>query len=125
MEFLLLFLLGGIGLTSIIVDSEFFAGPKTWFAEKITKRAEELGDEAAKTDRKLYWMRKLNYLLNCYQCMGFWVGFFLAMFMSPLAGYTGLWHLLEWVICGGAISFTTQIGMALFNYLNVEYGPKQ
>jgi len=122
MEFLL-FLLAGIGLTSIIVDSEFFAGWKNLFANKIKAREEKLGEQA-KEDRKLFWMRKLFYLLNCYQCSGFWVGVVLGALVHPFASFDGWWRALEAVLCGGVISYAAQVGMALYNYLNVEYGPR-
>ncbi len=114
---LILFILSGIGLTSIIVDSEFFARRKLNFQ----KNTEELEKKNGENDRIVNFRKSLIYLLNCYQCSGFWVGFILGAFFHPLAVS---WYArpLECIMCGGVISFAAQLGMALFNYLNVSYG---
>ena len=114
---LILLLLAGIGLTSIIVDGDFFAGWKLAFAEK-TKKLEEKDGEGDPTVKK---RKKLYYLANCYQCSGFWVGVLLGVLLHPL---DVSWYMrpVEWLVCGGAVSYAAQVGMALFNYLNVQYG---
>lgn len=121
----LAFILSGIGITSIIVDSEFFAGLKQKFAEVIKKRCETLGDDLSPKDWRLRAMRKLQYMLYCYQCSGAWVGLWLGLLMHPLGeSFDGWWRLLEGIVCGGIISYAAQLGMALWNFLNVEYGEK-
>lgn len=114
---LILLILAGIGLTSIIVDSEFFADWKLSFQAK-TKKLEEKDGEDDPTVKK---RKKLYYLVNCYQCSGFWVGFVLGVFLHPLGLSWYAWP-VEWLVCGGAVSYAAQVGMALFNYLNVQYG---
>jgi hypothetical protein len=114
---LILLILAGIGLTSIIVDSEFFADWKLAFQERTKKLEEKNGD----SDPMVKKRKKLFYLVNCYQCSGFWVGVLLGVFLHPL---DVSWYArpLEWLVCGGAVSYAAQVGMALFNYLNVSYG---
>lgn len=72
--------------------------------------------------KMLQLRRKIHYMLNCHQCSGFWVGFLLGMFMHPLHDWSWYWRPLEWVICGGAVSFAASLGSVLINYLNVSYG---
>ena len=123
MEFLL-FLLAGIGITSIIVDSEIFAGWKESFGKRIQRREEKLG-ELAKKDRNVWLMRKWYYLINCYQCSGFWVGFMLGALVHPVSSFNGWWRVLEAIMCGGVISYAAPLGMALYNYFNVTYTPPE
>lgn len=117
MIWLIVFILAGIGLTSIIVDSEFFSSWKLDFAERTKVMEKEKGAEHGTVKKR----RKIYYMLNCYQCSGFWVGLILGVFANPLACS---WYFLPvtWLMCGCMISFASQIGMALFNYLNVQYG---
>lgn len=114
---LILLILAGVGLTSIIVDSEFFADWKLKFQDHTKKLEEKNGSK----DTNVKVMKKLSYLINCYQCSGFWVGVFLGIFLHPM---DMSWYArpLEWIVCGGAVSYSAQVGMALFNYLNVSYG---
>lgn len=131
----LFFILGGIGITSILVDSEFFEDYKKSFREKIEEYEKSLkqtlgelpDDEIEKElaeDRRLHWMKKLLYMAYCYQCMGFWVGLILGLLLHPMGDAMPWgWRLIEPIITGGVISYLAQIGMAIYNYLNV-YGGK-
>jgi len=126
MDFLLLFILAGVGITSIVVDSEFFAGWKDDFGKAIKARTDKLGDDLAPKDTILWLMRKVYYMLNCYQCSGFWVGLVLGALLHPLGDHCShFWRIPEAILAGGAISYAAQTGMALYNYLNVQYGNKQ
>jgi hypothetical protein len=114
---LILFLFAGIGLTSIIVDSEFFSQRK----QKYQDRTKEIEEKDGAENKIVQRRKKIFYMLNCYQCSGFWVGILLSLFLHP---FNMSWYLLplECLIGGGVISYTAQVGMALFNYLNVSYG---
>jgi len=120
--FLLFFILAGIGITSIIVDSEFFRGTKEKFTNYVNGKSEKFEDEKS-MDKKTRFLRKINYMLYCYQCMGFWVGMLLGILVPPMF-FDGWGKILEIFMCGGLISFTSQLGMALFNYFNVDYSTK-
>jgi hypothetical protein len=122
MTLLLFFILAGIGITSIVADSEFTRGPKEKLAELVKSRCERLGGKTGEEDDLVVFGRKLLYMLYCYQCSGFWVGMALGLFMHPMPEFHGLWRLLEVVGCGGVTSYAAQVGMSLHNYLNVSYG---
>src|ERR1700722_17543708 len=100
-----IFVLSGIGITSIIVDSEFFRERKEKLAETIKLKTTIGGEE------KTWLLRKIYYMLNCYQCSGFWVGLFLGLLLNPL-GLSIWWRPLEAVMAGGLISYLSQMGMA-------------
>lgn len=122
----LLFLLAGIGLTSIIVDSEFFAKRKEAYAKRTKLMTDKdgldkYGNESLRVQRRRKWF----YLVNCYQCSGFWVGFLLGALVHPMADWLWYHRPLEWLLCGGAVSYASQVGMALYNYLNVQYGSNE
>lgn len=114
---LILLILAGIGLTSIIVDSELISDFKISFQKKTTKLEARYGTD----DSNVVIRKKLYYLVNCYQCSGFWIGLILGIFIHPM---DVCWYArpIEWIVCGGAVSYMAQVGMALFNYLNVSYG---
>ncbi len=82
-------------------------------------------DKDGKESRRVQRRRKLFYLVNCYQCSGFWVGFLLGMLIHPLADWSWYMRPMEWIVCGGAVSYAAQVGMALYNYLNVQYGSNE
>ena len=118
-----LFILAGVGLTSIIVDSEFFRGWKEDFGVWIKARTEKYGE--TKLNKRL---NKIHYMIYCYQCSGFWVGLWLGVFLDPLSLHTGWKNIgtyVAYLVYGGCISYLAQVGMALYNYMNVEYGPRK
>ena len=97
---LLLFAMAAIGLTNIIVDSSIFEKPREWFAK-----------------RKENWFAgKINDIMSCYQCAGFWSG--------AICG--GLWLLTPWAgwlilfLYAFAGSFAAVIAVHVFNYLEAQ-----
>jgi hypothetical protein len=118
------FILAGIGITSICVDSEFFRGWKENFGKWVKGRIEKYGEDN--------WLnkilRKIHYMIYCYQCSGFWVGLILGILMDPLCqfqGWKSVYTYVAFLAYGGVVSYLTQMGMALYNYINVEYGPRK
>jgi len=81
---LFLFALGVVGLTHIIVDSTimepFRNAMQKWFPEKI------------------------SYMVNCYQCFGFWAGLFCGWACFDNISY------LQILIAGFAGSFLANFG---------------
>ena len=120
----LLFILGGIGITSICVDSEFFRGWKEAFGKWVKERIDKHGED----NRFNKILRKIHYMVYCYQCSGFWIGLWLGLLMDPLGLFAGWKSVATYVALlayGGCISYLTQMGMALYNYINVEYAPRK
>lgn len=86
---LILFILGVIGMTHIIVDSEIMAPVHKW----VEARSKMLGK-----------------LMDCYQCSGFWCGVLLGVTLlgrSPLVAFA----------FGYAGSFLAQLGWLVLDYL--------
>ena len=59
---IILFCLGVIGITHIIVDSKLFEGIRNWFEKDFAEIASKNAYD---------W---INSVIRCYQCCGFWVG---------------------------------------------------
>jgi len=78
---LVLFILGVVGLTHIVVDSVLLEPVHAWIKPRSKCLAE---------------------LMDCQQCAGFWCGVLLGPLLS--------WNPLVWVICGFAGSFLAQLG---------------
>ena len=71
MSSLLLLLLGGVGMTVIIVEGQIFV-PVKEFLKKFMPS---------------FFMK----MLDCHQCCGFWCGLILSLFfMNPIETYAGL-----------------------------------
>jgi len=85
---LILFILGVIGLTHIIVDSTLLEPVHEW----IKPRCAWLGE-----------------LMGCQQCAGFWCGVLLGPLLSG--------NPLIWFVCGFAGSFLAQLGYWLLEAL--------
>jgi len=78
---LILFILGVVGLTHIIVDGEISAPVYQWIKPRSPFIAR---------------------IMDCHQCSGFWCGLALGPIVS--------WSPLLWLICGFAGSFLAQLG---------------
>jgi len=87
---LILFILGVIGLTHILVDSEIMGPIHEW----IEPRCPIVGK-----------------IMECYQCCGFWCGLLLA----PLLSYNPL----IWFAAGCAGSFLASLGFWILEALEV------
>lgn len=104
MEMFLIFALGSIGLTHIIVDSKFFEGIRNLVDKHLPK--------------------DIAYMIHCYQCAGFWAG--------VLCGSICFWHLLSiygygilmkclfMLVCGWASSFLSNLAATYLNYLDSQ-----
>jgi hypothetical protein len=68
---LILFILGTIGLTNIIVDSSLFQPIRAWAKGEIALR------EAA----NIFIHPKFGKLLSCYQCCGVWAGWMVGLLL--------------------------------------------
>jgi hypothetical protein len=90
---IVLFVLGTIGLTHIVVDSSLFAPARRWLQGKLPE--------------------KIYRVFECYQCAGTWCGFLVGwMTMS-----TSLWTIL---VCGFAGSFLASWAAFYLNYLEAK-----
>jgi hypothetical protein len=101
MTSVLLFIFASIGLTHILVDSSIFAEIRDWLRVKIDANV---------------WpplAAKLNKLLGCYQCMGFWCGLF-----TGVLAYG--WHPGILFLCACASSFLSMWGAVYLNYLEAN-----
>jgi len=100
---ILLFILGVIGITHIIVDGSIMQP----FRNFCNQYAPE-------------WF---NELISCYQCCGFWVGvIFSIMFWGHDFGISYFYvHLIMVAfLCGGLGSFMATCGAAVLNYLEAK-----
>ena len=89
---LILFIIAAIGLTNIMVDSVVMDKPRQWIANR--------------TDN--WFFHKVNKILECYQCAGFWCGILCAIFLwTP-------W--LSWLLYGFAGSFAAVLAAHVLTY---------
>lgn len=96
---ILLFVFAAAGLTHILVESMVVEPVKNLLI-KITKKIPYLGTT-------------LEYMLECYQCMGFWSGL--------LCGYYLISQELSTVIlCGFAGSFISTVSASYLAYLETK-----
>lgn len=96
MENLILFMLGVIGFTHIMVDSTIMAPLREWIASKES-----------------WWWKKVSEILSCYQCAGTWCGFILGFLLFGLSPIMIL-------ISGFAGSFLAVLGSHLLAYLEAK-----
>jgi hypothetical protein len=87
---MILFILGVIGMTLIITESEIMEPIHEW----------------VKPCTFLYK------LMECNQCMGFWCG----LLFAPLVTTSPL----PWLACGCAGSFLAQLGWSILEYLECD-----
>ena len=89
-----LFILGCIGFSHIIIEGKIFESTRNWLKK---------------------WLPNALYsLLECYQCTGFWAGMFCSYFT---------FHEITWtqVFVGGcAGSFLSAAGALIMNYLEAK-----
>lgn len=94
---LLLFAMAAIGLTNIIVDSSIMEKPREWFEK-----------------RKENWLAgKVNSIMSCYQCAGFWAGVICGcmLLLTPEFAWVAI------LLYGFAGSFAAVIAIHVYNYL--------
>jgi len=84
----LLFILGVVGLTHIVVDAEISKPVHKWIEPRCPVIAR---------------------IMDCYQCAGFWCGLALGPVVS--------WNPLLWLACGFAGSFLAQLGWLVLDCL--------
>lgn len=104
---LVLFVLGSIGFTMIMVGSTIMNTPREWAKKKFPF---------------------IGGVFDCYQCMGWWTGlvsFFILFNMSPYVGLLGwslgfMGYLFKAVIAGCASSFLSVLTMTYLNYLEAR-----
>ena len=85
---MILFILGVIGLTHIIVDSEISEPARQW------------------AEVNWPWLGRM---MDCYQCCGWWCGLLLGPLLS--------WNPLTWFVAGCAGSFLAQLGWLVLDSL--------
>jgi len=90
---LLLFLIGSVGITFIIVEGGVFLPFRDWVAGR----------------QRLEW---LSSLINCHQCCGFWIGFISGAFLISC-------HPAFLILCGGATSFLSVWAASYIGYLEM------
>lgn len=93
MVFFLLFLVAGIGLTNIIVDSSLFAPVRDLLKKILPAKAFKV--------------------FECYQCAGMWCGMLVGAWLIDH-------HPFTIVCCGFAISFLASLSAHFFNYLEAK-----
>ena len=105
MEFLL-FVLAVIGLTHIMVDSSFMDPFRVWAREHFPE--------------KVLWLHPRE-MVDCYQCMGTWCGWFLGLLFSFLMLNTSwIVALLVTFFCGFAGSFLASVGANVIMWLQAN-----
>jgi len=104
---LLLFFLGAIGLTLVVVDGVIFAPVREALEQKsfapIKNRFVEI------YQNPLGFLKELT---DCYQCSGVWVGWFL--------GWLAGWDCSQVFMAGFASSFLALLGASILNYLEAK-----
>jgi len=88
---LILFILGTVGLTNIIVDSSLFKPIREWAKGEIVLT------EAI----NIFVHPKLGKLLSCYQCCGVWAGWVVGLLLFSE------WQLI--IVSGFASSFLSEL----------------
>lgn len=68
----ILLLLGGVGMTTIIVEGDIFVPVKDFLRKFMHS----------------YFMK----MMNCHQCCGFWSGLFVSLFFLPPPVFSETWH---------------------------------
>ena len=89
---LILFILGSIGITHIIVDSKIFLPLREWFKSKDN-----------------WFCNKVYEVLTCHQCGGCWVG--------ALFGWLVFGSLLSIPLCAGATSILSMFVAMLLDLI--------
>ena len=103
----LLYILGAIGLTHIVVDSTIFEPVRQWL-EKPFWPSLSLKNFVPRL------IAKISQMISCYQCCGFWCGLVVAWLALPAPTF-GL------MLCGGfAGNFLANSAAILLNYLEAQ-----
>ncbi len=90
---LLLFIMATIGLTNILIYGSIFNGLREWIKKRVSKKVREG--------------------MECYQCMGTWVGAF--------CGYVMITHEIGGVfMCAFAGSFAAMLAAKIVEYLEAN-----
>ena len=87
-----LFILGCIGLTNLIVNKSYFL-PRKWLSSKLPA--------------------SIYSVFNCYQCAGMWVGMILGAILID-------WHLPMVFVCGCVSSFLSTLVSVFVEYLEAN-----
>jgi hypothetical protein len=88
---LILFILGTIGLTNIIVDSSLFKPIRAWAK----------GEVQFKEATYIFVHPSFGKLLSCYQCCGVWIGWVIGLLLFSD------WQLI--IVAGFASSFLSEL----------------
>ncbi|MCL2349423.1 MAG: DUF1360 domain-containing protein [Planctomycetaceae bacterium] len=126
MERFLLFCMGSIGLTAILVDGKIFQPFREMLERNVAasaERFEKMRNRPSVMPRT--WSGFLLAILTCYQCCGFWSGLFCGLFLTtgywslprltvPLVVYIAFFELM----CGFAGSFLAVVYIKLLDLIH-------
>lgn len=113
--YFLLYLLGTIGLTHIVVDSFIFAPLREWLKNNAPAVDEPVVNFSGK-----WWAGKVGYMMTCYQCAGTWCGFLMGLLMLT-SRQMGLFDNLVMIFCGGMVgSFAANWAAIYLTYLEAK-----
>ncbi len=118
-SFLILLLLGGVGMTFIVVESSLFIAIKDWLEKKFSNMF------LVKYPVKLFLK-----IASCHQCCGWWSGLILSLVFSPFRLLTEPFSARVLALsvkdCGVnfavacAVSFLSFISVLLINFIESQ-----
>ena len=114
---IILFLLGAIGFTDIVVNSVIMKPVREWFAEPYWPpvwRCIKLLCTKPIVWLNEYIITPISHMMGCPQCSGFWCGMLLGWLVLP--------NLTIWQVfaAGFTSSFLSVIASAYLNYLEAQ-----
>jgi len=125
-EGFLLFCMGSIGLTAILVDGKIFQPFREMLERNVamaTERFEKMRNRPSVMPRT--WSGFLLAILTCYQCCGFWSGLFCGLLLTfsywsypHMSISLYIWGALLELMCGFAGSFLAVIYIKLLDLIH-------
>ena len=112
LELLVLFLVGSVGMTFIVVDGFIFQWLRDtpeWIKKKISFL------KGGKIREGLFWfLDKITTLLHCHQCAGLWCGFITSLMILHLT-----W-IQAFFVAGSATSILSKFLITYLNHLDAQ-----
>ena len=117
---LIIFVLGVIGITNIIVEGKIFHSVREWFKDppifswkKIISNIFSFKWLTFKLLTFANTCQVIYSIITCYQCMGMWAG-------SILGLVFGDYNIFFLILCGGTGSFLSNFFLVYMNYLDAQ-----
>lgn len=117
---LIIFVLGIIGITNIVVEGKIFHPVREWFNnpplfswQKILYNVFSFKWFTFKWLTFANLCKTIHSIITCYQCCGWWIGFLLGFVFED-------YNILFLILCGGTSSFLANFFLVYMNYLDAQ-----